>query len=752
MPKQKLKLPRGPQGRLPSSSTDPNRGNRIPGGGGWGRSRATVKRLRMYARPAYERDRNGRIQHDRGDLTSSVVKEPGAGRIPPNRRWFGNTRTIDQESLQTFRESISGAERDPYTIVLRQRHLPWTLIKEGMEARDVERFEHAAGRANLRSHALAEGSEMTRGVRFKSSQALLRLEPFAETFHQRRWRKRPRIAFDSIEELAESVRDTATTAAAAAGAAQATTAEPGAGSEEPRPEAGPDTLRSRSLPPVPGAERSTAGSLKKLAPEQVPERSIDALGKTAYTKGQSHRIWSELYKVIDASDVVLFVLDARDPLGTRIPLIENMLRKEHAHKHLAFVLNKCDLVPKQVTAVWLRLLSREYPTVVFRANDCKRAFGRGALLQLLRQFARLHRKDRQSITCGLVGYPNVGKSSIINALRKEKVVRAAPIPGETKVWQYVTLFRRVYLVDCPGVVHARLAGHMDVSDMVLRGVVRIESLRDDAERHIPRLLERVNRHHLEAVYRVSLDGCDADGFLDAIARARGKLLPGGEPDRNATAKLLIHDFILGRLQWYVAPPAMPSSVAKANAVLSLDGSARASVIGTNAVEVSSAGDDRNSQMQRHTGSNAGVSSPGSEALDMDERRAHSGSAATRPLVDGADLLLHDLLAEQSFDEDDEAPEALSVFTTTNTSRDTSAGTQFTPDAADSTAGTSSPVRVSETAERSIRKARKQSTSTRSKRRAGRLSKRLRRLAEWNTEPVLQANLQRTLQKTEPRVH
>ena len=69
-----------------------------------------------------------------------------------------------------------------------------------------------------------------------------------------------------------------------------------------------------------------------------------AMRDPVFEKGQSKRIWGELYKVIDSSDVLLQVLDARDPMGTRCKHLESHLKHNHRQKHLIFVLNKCDLV------------------------------------------------------------------------------------------------------------------------------------------------------------------------------------------------------------------------------------------------------------------------------------------------------------------------------------------------------------------------------------------------------------------------
>lgn len=75
----------------------------------------------------------------------------------------------------------------------------------------------------------------------------------------------------------------------------------------------------------------------------------DATQHAIFSKGQSKRIWEELYKVIDSSDVLLYVLDARDPNGTRTKFIEHYLKHKCPNKHLVFILNKCDLIPTSVT-------------------------------------------------------------------------------------------------------------------------------------------------------------------------------------------------------------------------------------------------------------------------------------------------------------------------------------------------------------------------------------------------------------------
>lgn len=231
-------------------------------------------------------------------------------------------------------------------------------------------------------------------------------------------------------------------------------------------------------------------------------------------------------------------------------------------------------------ARWIQVLSPIAPTLAFHA-PINHSFGKGSLIQLLRQFSVLH-SDRKQISVGFIGYPNVGKSSVINCLKKSKVCNVAPIPGETKVWQYITLMRRIYLIDCPGVVPT--SAHDTETETVLKGVVRVENLSSPSE-FIPALLDRVRPVYLSRTYDLphpsahpaskasgstsmedseNADGVvdldvksgrwTADAFLEVLARKSGKLLKGGEPDRETVAKMVLNDWIRGKIPFFVRPP------------------------------------------------------------------------------------------------------------------------------------------------------------------------------------------------------
>lgn len=192
-------------------------------------------------------------------------------------------------------------------------------------------------------------------------------------------------------------------------------------------------------------------------------------------------------------------------------------------------------------------MEAEYPTVAFHASITN-PFGKSALINLLRQFSKLH-TDKKQISVGLVGYPNTGKSSIINTLKSKKVCNVAPVPGETKVWQYITLMKRIYLIDCPGVVYG--SSDDTETDIVLKGVVRVEHL-SLPEEHVRDVVKRVRPEYLVRTYGVK-QWKDHVDFLAQVAIKAGKLLKGGDPDIPTASKMVLNDWIRGRIPFYTLP-------------------------------------------------------------------------------------------------------------------------------------------------------------------------------------------------------
>ncbi|KAG2115392.1 NGP1NT-domain-containing protein [Suillus cothurnatus] len=343
---------------------------------------------------------------------------------------------------------------------------------------------------------------------------IVETEPFSETFGPKAQRKKARIEVGTFEELSKL------------GTAAAEDAE------------------------------QAANALELAQSFEVPELQTHAdYIEPIFAKGTSRRIYGELYKVIDSSDVILHILDARDPLGTMCESVLEYMKKEKAHKQVVLVINKCDLVPNWVTARYIQHLTPRYPTIAFHASP-NHSFGKGSLIQLLRQFSQLH-SDKKQISVGFVGYPNVGKSSVINTLKSGKVCRVAPVPGETKVWQYITLTRRIYLIDCPGVVPT--SANDSQTSTVLKGVLRVEALPVPSE-HIPALMSRVKPLYLSRTYGVALPdpddpsrSWDPEQFLDTLARMKGRLLKGGEPDC--------------RIPFFVPPPERSEELNKTEAKL-----------------------------------------------------------------------------------------------------------------------------------------------------------------------------------------
>jgi len=110
--------------------------------------------------------------------------------------------------------------------------------------------------------------------------------------------------------------------------------------------------------------------------------------------------------------------------------------------------------------------------------------------------------------------------------------------------------KRIYLIDCPGVVPP---SNTDTpQDILLRGVVRVENV-ENPEQYIPAVLTKTKPQHIERTYQIK-GYKDHIEFLELLARKGGRLLHGGEPDVDGVAKMVLNDFLRGKIPWFTPPP------------------------------------------------------------------------------------------------------------------------------------------------------------------------------------------------------
>ena len=166
---------------------------------------------------------------------------------------------------------------------------------------------------------------------------------------------------------------------------------------------------------------------------------------------------------------------------------------------------------------------------------------------------------------GLVGYPNVGKSSTINALLGAKKVSVSATPGKTKHFQTIHLSDRVILCDCPGLVFPNFASTK--AELVCNGILPIDQLREYTG---PAALvaQRIPKTFLEAVYglKIQIRPLEEGGtgtptgeeVMRAYARARGFATQGlGQPDESRAARSVLKDYVKGKLLFVHPPPREP---------------------------------------------------------------------------------------------------------------------------------------------------------------------------------------------------
>uniref|UniRef100_A0A804JTD5 CP-type G domain-containing protein n=1 Tax=Musa acuminata subsp. malaccensis TaxID=214687 RepID=A0A804JTD5_MUSAM len=334
-------------------------------------------------------------------------------------------------------------------------------------------------------------------------------------------------------------------------------------------------------------------------------------------------IWRQLWRVLERSDLLVMVVDARDPLFYRCPDLEEYAREIDEHKKTLLLVNKADLLPIAIRRKWAEYFNHHGILFVFWSAKAATAALEGK--QLIGQFeeekvskelsqsdldtkiysrdellARLQSEaeaiaaygrftDKEShsgkysetssinltakqVVVGFVGYPNVGKSSTINALVGQKRTGVTSTPGKTKHFQTLIISDELVLCDCPGLVFPSFSSSR--YEMIASGVLPIDRMTEHREA-VQVVANRVPRNVLESVYNITLPKPKAyeaqsrpplsSELLRTYCSSRGYVSSSGLPDETRAARQILKDYVDGKLPHFELPPGAETEDVEVNA-------------------------------------------------------------------------------------------------------------------------------------------------------------------------------------------
>ncbi|GAV53911.1 hypothetical protein ZYGR_0AK04130 [Zygosaccharomyces rouxii] len=303
---------------------------------------------------------------------------------------------------------------------------------------------------------------------------------------------------------------------------------------------------------------------------------------------KSRKAYDKIFKaVVDASDVILYVLDARDPEGTRSRKVEEAVLQSQG-KRLILLVNKVDLIPPHVLEQWLNVLRSSFPTIPLKSapgattaasfnKKLSQNVTANALMESLKKYATNNNLKR-SIVVGVIGYPNVGKSSVINALisRRNGSSKACPVGNEAGVTtslREIKVDNRLKILDSPGICfpsETKKKSKVDQeAELALLNALPPKYIVDPYPA-VLLLIKRLSKspemtEDFKKLYEIPpIPAGDADTFtkhfLIHIARKRGRLGKGGVPNMTSAGLSVLNDWRDGKIKGWTLPKASKNAV------------------------------------------------------------------------------------------------------------------------------------------------------------------------------------------------
>ncbi|EMR08604.2 hypothetical protein PNEG_03080 [Pneumocystis murina B123] len=323
-------------------------------------------------------------------------------------------------------------------------------------------------------------------------------------------------------------------------------------------------------------------------------------------------VWRQLWRVIEKCDLIVQIVDARNPLLYKSKDLESYV--EEMNKKNFLLINKADLLTEKQREYWADYFKMKgisytfFSAVAKKSNDDQyiNKKHKNSLKKVMNEIEEIfdeeilesekdvfdsklkiennnplkderirivsvdelkdiffkeiellnnnNTENFEKFYVGLVGYPNVGKSSTINSMISEKKVSVSSTPGKTKHFQTIHITDKIVLCDCPGLVFPNFTTTKE--ELVCNGVLSIDQLKDYIS-PIALIVSRISKEVLEMIYGISLkiktveeNGMEilaAEEFLEKYASSRGI-------DKSRASRHIIKDYINGKLLFCTPPP------------------------------------------------------------------------------------------------------------------------------------------------------------------------------------------------------
>lgn len=259
--------------------------------------------------------------------------------------------------------------------------------------------------------------------------------------------------------------------------------------------------------------------------------------------GHMHKASRQIRETLPQVDVIIEVLDARIPFSSTNPMLASL----RGDKPCIKVLNKSDLADLSITARWQTHLEQEQG-VTSLAISCQEAATLKRLPKLCRDLFPARAASLKGIHAMIVGIPNVGKSTLINALANRPIAKTGNEPAITKSQQRINLGDGIILSDTPGVLWPNIENRNSGYRLAATGAIKETAMQNDDVAHFAaEYLLSTYPEHLKARYRIEQLPATEHELLELIGRKRGCLRGGGRVDMEKAGKLLLTELRAGHL-------------------------------------------------------------------------------------------------------------------------------------------------------------------------------------------------------------